>query len=770
MKSVFAAVFFCLFVCVFASSVQASPDEDKSLNNPENQSKHVLPPYTDYCQMLSQEIQGKKHAFMAGNLVYYVGGFHACWSKKEDETIGLTHPFFHDLRSRGHGMVKHPGSGYGHDFQGWEFYKHTKVAYGTVIIRGKQYKYPAPSRMYWRPDRMICQYYVGGVNIREEKFISDNDVACSIIKSDSPVIIRFDGNSFVMPGKSRKSTAAIRYDRSNNVVHIVEGGTIEIKPVEGEYQVGKLMYDGMSTVISASKNFGRSYSAHRDSLGRQVYSFEVPCDSKGVALTWAMDDEYAMALGRTREVLADPASKLAGKTKNMNDLLNYQIPYFRCSDQDIVDIYYYLWSIYLMYYIDVDKGWEKYPHTQTAVNNFLGLHRYDANFQIKVGSWTADKEYYAYGNVLLWKSLLPYAKRGGALPDNMGIAWYSPVWGTTTEHVIGAWQIYEHTGDLGFLRDCYEDYYKPLFWDGMHSHWGAHYDAAECLRKMAVLTGHPEDADHWHKVVNMAGRDAWLDNMWEANGVKDFFGAGKDAFNWSGFAYMRNSYFPEDWAARMTQTWAIDPVDGFYGKVPLTTKALKNWDQVSRVFASTPDTNYYSIIGMYKRHVGTNANVCGLAHLKKYNMHWGVPIAPESWDKTPAPWGDQYSNFNAGKILLILEGIAGLDYSVPGDTFTVCDTMPTTWDFMELMVPVTKSGRTCWTRVNIRRQTRPDGTVAKAVAVSGNTQSRLCIQPWLEDKTLLEAPSGYAAQKPKGHIGYTFKDAVNKVITIRLKE
>ena len=164
-----------------------------------------------------------------------------------------------------------------------------------------------------------------------------------------------------------------------------------------------------------------------------------------------------------KSVLADYRGVLAAKTKAMNDLLNYQIPYFRCSDPDIVAVYYYLWAIYLMYYIDVGQGWEMYPHTQTAVNNFLGMHRYDANFQIKVGAWTADKDEYAYGNVLHWKPLLPYARRGGALPDNKGIAWYSPVWGATTEHVIGAWQIYQHTGDIGFLHDCYDDYFRVLF-------------------------------------------------------------------------------------------------------------------------------------------------------------------------------------------------------------------------------------------------------------------------------------------------------------------
>ena len=64
------------------------------------------------CERLEQSIQGRKHGFLAGNLAYYVGGFHASWEPIEDETIGLTHPFYHDLRSRGVGILKSqlPGS------------------------------------------------------------------------------------------------------------------------------------------------------------------------------------------------------------------------------------------------------------------------------------------------------------------------------------------------------------------------------------------------------------------------------------------------------------------------------------------------------------------------------------------------------------------------------------------------------------------------------------------------------------------------------------
>ena len=57
------------------------------------------------CEKLEQSIQGRKHGFLAGNLTYYVGGFHASWELMEDETIGLTHPFYHDLRSRGVGIL-----------------------------------------------------------------------------------------------------------------------------------------------------------------------------------------------------------------------------------------------------------------------------------------------------------------------------------------------------------------------------------------------------------------------------------------------------------------------------------------------------------------------------------------------------------------------------------------------------------------------------------------------------------------------------------------
>ncbi len=623
--------------------------------------------------------------------------------------------------------------------------------------------------MQWRPDKVICKYKVAGVRIYEEKFIAENDVVCSVITSDQPITIRFEGRSLYFSNVSLESSAKTRFDSENNSVHVAEGGMVTTHPVRDETAPGKLIYDEMSTVLSCTKTI-ENYSSSTDDQGQCHYSFEVSCDRQSTAIVWTMNDSYEKAVKDAKHILSDVDAAKVDKTNAMNELLNYQIPYFRCSDQDVVNIYYYLWAINLMYYIDVQEGWEMYPHTQSAVNNFLGMHRYDANFQIKVGAWVADKKNYAYGNVLHWKPLLPYARDGGSLPDNKGIGWFSPVWGTTTEHVIGAWQIYQHTGDLEFLHDCYDDYFKVLFKNGMHGHWGCNYDAAEVLREMAILTGDEEDPDRWLELVHHKNRDHWLNSMWEKS-HPSFFGGQQEKLDWNGFAYLRNSYFPEEWALEMTERWAMNSEDGFYWKIPLSSRSIPDLKNVfDPEFSSTPDTNYYSIIGMYKSSVGRNANKCALAHLKGYNMHWGIPIAPEAWGAEPAPWGDQYSNFNAGKILFILEGMAGIEYSLPDSELSVCDNMPEEWDSMEVRIPVEVDGVIHWPQIIYERTTRGK-TVAKKISVNQSLFESVKIQPWLEEGRLRKGSRGYSKEgQPRNHIGYNFDGKSDSSVTISIRK
>ena len=212
------------------------------------------PAFVDYCERLEQEVQGRKHGFMAGNLTYYVGGFHASWQMVEDETIGLTHPFHHDLRSRGVGLLEselkgteHTGTG--NDYHGWEFYKDTRVLYGSVIVDGKLHAHPKPRSMRWRPDKMVCEYEVGGVVLREEKFIGSNDAAASVITSSRPVTLRFSGHSFYHRN-SVSSSAEIRVDKRNRALVIREGGMVKSRPdPAGRDRTGPCVYTGMTTVL-----------------------------------------------------------------------------------------------------------------------------------------------------------------------------------------------------------------------------------------------------------------------------------------------------------------------------------------------------------------------------------------------------------------------------------------------------------------------------------------------------------------------------------------
>lgn len=673
------------------------------------------PAFTDYCQRLEQEIQGRKHGFLAGNVTYYVGGFHASWKLVEDETIGLTHPFHHDLRSRGAALVEseiqgNENTGTGNDYLSWEFYKDTRVLYGSVVVDGQIYDTPKPKSMRWRPDKIICEYEVGGVTIREEKFIAGNDAAASVIIASQPVTLQFKGHSF-FTRNSVSSTATIELDESKRTILIAEGGTMKSRPdPDGPERIGPSVYSGMITALSASRGFADSL-AMEDKDGVQHYSFTVPCDEKGTVVSWAMNDDRDSALTASQELLRNHGSALSAKTGEMNRLLNEEIPWFRCPDPKFVDIYYYLWALFLMYSIDVGKGWEMENHTQTAVNNFLGIHRYDAAFQIKVGAWTTDKPRFAYGNVLTWKHLsknnrfreLPNGIR--MLSDNKGVGWHSGAYGgETTEHVLGAWQIYEHTGDIDFIREAYEDHFEKLFRRRLTTFAMNDFEVAEVLESMAELLGKPDDVEHWQQLVNRDQKHVRLmfDQRWEMNSTPNYFAAPENGMLMTNaFWAMRSPHFPREYAQAMVEHWALDREEGFFGDffpLAMAKKSMKTFrTDVDHSFGYTPDTAYFTLDGIFRQGLQKAATELTLNHLSHYNWHeqWGIPIAPEAFERDLTLFGDQYSNFNAGKILLYLEGLGGLKVSLPAQQLTVRPALPEAWDWMEIRLPIAKQ----WTRI-----------------------------------------------------------------------
>ena len=602
-----------------------------------------------------------------------------------------------------------------------------------------------------------------------------------MITSSEPVTLQFEGQSF-FGRHSLTSTASIRYDAARNAIQIIEGGTTECLPeTDRSRQVGPIMYQGMSTVLAASENIATQHRFNRGEHGEMQYEFEVPCSSQPLVLVWAMHDDGHRALQNAMAILRKPRESMIARTQQVNRELNTEIPWFRCSDKKFEDIYYYLWSLYLMYYIDVQQGWEMEPHTQTAVNNFLGMHRYDATFQIRVGAWTGDQPRYAYGNVLTWKHLFRnghYQKSANgaiALADNKGTAWHSGVYGNElSEHVLGAWQIYLHSGDLEFLRGCYEGYFREVFREQVVPFFSNHFEVAETLSAMALLTGHAEDVEHWKKIVP-AGPERirnWFDQRWQANGHEHFFSGPRNGMLMTtGFWHMRSRHFPRRYAAQMVQSWALDHDKGFYGDffpLAMSRQSMKVFaTKVDHSFGYTPDTAYFTLSALFRQRLGDPAWRLTLNHLENYNFRsdWGIPVAPEAITRSGRLFGDQYSNFNAGKLLLYLEGLAGLEYSLPDRRLAVHDTMPASWKWMEIRLPIRMpdTTQTRWPEIRYERSQSPGG-IARSIRVK-DCPLQTIIEPWSEEMSVIRsevspASGGKADDSRDPHDSrYVFDDA-----------
>ncbi|MHC4706177.1 MAG: hypothetical protein ACYS8I_03700 [Planctomycetota bacterium] len=122
------------------------------------------------------------------------------------------------------------------------------------------------------------------------------------------------------------------------------------------------------------------------------------------------------------------------------------------------------------------------------------------------------------------------------------------------------------------------------------------------------------------------------------------------------------------------------------------------------------------------------------------------------------------------KILIIIEGMGGLEYSVPDSSFTVSDCMPEQWSFMQWRVPIKIDGKMYWPRIDVTHK-QNGRTVSKTVSITGNPMANLHIRPRLEEGTVLSAPPGYAKEdQGRSRIGYTFKTTSKHSVTTDIQK
>ena len=69
---------------------------------------------------------------------------------------------------------------------------------------------------------------------------------------------------------------------------------------------------------------------------------------------------------------------------------------------------------------------------------------------------------------------------------------------------------------------------------------------------------------------------------------------------------------------------------------------------VDKDFTIVPDANYYMISPLYRHRVSDVANKVLLAHLERYNMEDGLPVAPEARELDLSEFGNQVRSGERG--------------------------------------------------------------------------------------------------------------------------
>ena len=152
-----------------------------------------------------------------------------------------------------------------------------------------------------------------------------------------------------------------------------------------------------------------------------------------------------------------------------------------------------------MYFTDIGEGYESYPHTQTAINNFMGLHLWDSWAYTAMGSWWLISGIMVMEMFLSWKHMVPFKGEANSLPDNFGTTWYSPGVGM---NLVGSvefgWDMYRKSGDKKFLSILYNDLFRPL-WDnnGPQPSMGEEINAIQFLKKWLLNWDWLTILTHW---------------------------------------------------------------------------------------------------------------------------------------------------------------------------------------------------------------------------------------------------------------------------------
>jgi len=214
-----------------------------------------------------------------------------------------------------------------------------------------------------------------------------------------------------------------------------------------------------------------------------------------------------------------------------------------------------------------------------------------------------------------------------------------------------------------------------------------------------------------------------MQKVWGNDSTYELHNPDSGNFGWPDVAGLLNDFVDRTWVQKLADSWMSDSKIGFFDIIPLATRAMKNYHLdddskglpqcplspkctgkgLDKDFSIVPDGNFFTLRPFYRHKISGFATKAFLAHLKRYNMNSGFPVAPEAYDYENNQFGNQFNNFNAGKLQIFMEGLMGVHVDNFEDSFTFADNLPSNWTFMELGIPVKKDGKVMWVKARSER-------------------------------------------------------------------
>jgi len=198
---------------------------------------------------------------------------------------------------------------------------------------------------------------------------------------------------------------------------------------------------------------------------------------------------------------------------------------------------------------------------------------------------------------------------------------------------------------------------------------------------------------------------------------------------------LQSDLMPREWGHEMTDKHIMDTEVGFMSPVGINTRAADS--PPNGIFRCSTISLWLGVDGMFRQEKPYPATIATLNHINAMTREWGYPVAPEAWEENHLSWGSRYYNWDIALVCPMLEWLAGIDYSIPDDTFKVSPNLPPSWDYIETYTPVVINGKKQWVKSRVDRK-KVGSDYIVSVNIEGSPLKNNIIQVNQENRSIIK--------------------------------